>query len=216
MLRAFGTSSLFFLLVGGSGLGGGRAHALASACGRPVGWGPRAEGTPTQGVPPARTHLFLASEIARPPPRPEPQVAQHDGREDYASRAHKRFRAARRWVTRRKDCRASVARVYVAESLDQRASRSTLMVVAGRVWVAGRFRSRRRGGYEAWARLGLACPRLVGPTRLFGRRPTRAYEASRPHPPRNQAPTSPHPGPHSAQESTPGNAAKFSRARFVD
>jgi len=66
----------FFLLVGGSGLGGVRAHALASACGRPVGWGPRAEGTPTQGVPSARTHLFLASEIARPPPRPEPQAAR--------------------------------------------------------------------------------------------------------------------------------------------
>ena len=41
----------------------------------------------------------------------------------------------------------------------------------------GRFRSRRRGGYATGARLGLARPWRVGPTRLVGRRPTRASEA---------------------------------------
>ena len=75
--RAF----LRWVLGAGCGLGcgagvGGWPHTLASSCGRPVGWGPRGAGTPTQGAPTPRTHLSFASEIGRPPtPAPQPPSA---------------------------------------------------------------------------------------------------------------------------------------------
>ena len=159
--------------MGGTGRmpSGRRPHTLASPCGRTVGWGPRGAAPPTQGGTALRTHLSLASEIGRQPPGMRPVCYAKD----------------RKSTTRCPSAQNCTAKTLVRTTSPECSECSSLSqhtpdATRRRAWVraARALCERRRGGYEARSRLGLAGPRFVGPTRLVRR--TRALRPGSPDP----------------------------------